>query len=292
MYAWVVQMMHEMEPQFPLSQICLIFGDQGMIMQPLLATLLGIMQTCLLKGDYHHLIDEVFPAQFGIHSYTIIAGHLTTMLLGSQQQEWETYYAAGKEHLVGDAKKVSLLNNIHQNPQYYASWYLRKICGNLMLTGSAPAEQNHSSVVAHLGKGANWGIAEHLSHMLKRQNHLTKLSQEKENSRFVLTHRYKSKLGMDDEMAKKSLLAFAYDQLFAKEFCKSKKLQHLALDDETTKVFLPCCGQLMDRDKVVTIKIGDEWHLITNVAMRYVQREALILSNFVIVGLTKRLSIR
>jgi hypothetical protein len=74
----------------------------------------------LLRGDYHHLIDEVFPAQFGIHKYTIIAGHLTAMLLGSQQ-EWETCYAAAKEHLVGDAKKVSLLNNIHQNPQYYAS---------------------------------------------------------------------------------------------------------------------------------------------------------------------------
>jgi hypothetical protein len=35
-----------------------------------------------------------------------------------------------------------------------------------MLNGSAPAEQNHSSVVAHLGKGANWGVAEHISHML------------------------------------------------------------------------------------------------------------------------------
>jgi hypothetical protein len=44
-----------------------------------------------------------------------------------------------------------------------------------MLNGSAPAEQNHSSAVAHLGKGANWGVAEHLSHMLQHQIHLTKL---------------------------------------------------------------------------------------------------------------------
>jgi hypothetical protein len=73
-----------------------------------------------LRGDFHHLIDEIFPDQFGIHKFTIIAGPLSTMLLGSQQ-EWETSYAAAKEHLVGDAKKVSLLNNIHKNPQYYAS---------------------------------------------------------------------------------------------------------------------------------------------------------------------------
>jgi hypothetical protein len=86
--------------------------------------------------------------------------------------------------------------------------------------------------------------------MLKRQIHLTKLRQEKENSMFVLTHRYKSKLGMDDETAKKSLSTFAYNQLFR----KSKKLKHLALNNGTTKVWP--CGQLMDCDKVVTIQTG------------------------------------
>jgi hypothetical protein len=55
MYAWVAQMMHDMEPCFSLSHICLILGDQG-ITQPLLETL-GIEQTCLLRGDFHHLID-------------------------------------------------------------------------------------------------------------------------------------------------------------------------------------------------------------------------------------------
>jgi hypothetical protein len=87
MYAWVIKMMHEMEPCFSLSHICLFFGDQG-IMQILLRTL-GVKHSCLLSGDYHHLIDEVFPDQFGIHKFTIIAGHLSTMLLGSQK-EWET----------------------------------------------------------------------------------------------------------------------------------------------------------------------------------------------------------
>jgi hypothetical protein len=43
MYAWVVQMMHAMEPCFSLSQICLIFGDQG-ITQSLLETL-GMKQS-------------------------------------------------------------------------------------------------------------------------------------------------------------------------------------------------------------------------------------------------------
>jgi hypothetical protein len=60
---------------------------------------------------------------------------------------------------------------------------------------------------------------------------------------------------MDDETAKKSLSTFAYDQLFTKEFRKSKKLQQLALDDETINVWP--CGQLMECDKLVTIQAGN-----------------------------------
>jgi hypothetical protein len=59
---------------------------------------------------------------------------------------------------------------------------------------------------------------------------------------------------MDDEAAKKSLSAFAYDQLFTKEFRKSKKLKKLDLNDGTINVWP--CGQLMDCDKVVSIKKG------------------------------------
>jgi hypothetical protein len=44
---------------------------------------------------------------------------------------------------------------------------------------------------------------------------------------------------MDNETVKNSLSAFAYDQLFTKEFCQCKKFGHFALKDGTTKVW-PC----------------------------------------------------
>jgi hypothetical protein len=34
-----------------------------------------------------------------------------------------------------------------------------------------PAEQNHSSICAHLGRGANWSIVEHCSQLIMRQPH-------------------------------------------------------------------------------------------------------------------------
>ena len=261
MYRWVLEMMHDMEPRFSLNNIRLIFGDKGITLT--LLESLGIDRTCLLRGDYHHLINEVFPEQFGIHKFTLISGHLSTMLLGSRN-EWDNSYTSAKQHLQGDAEKVSLLNSIHENPHYYAGWYLRKIPGNLMVNGSVAAEQNHASVVAHLGKGANWGVAEHISHMLKRQIHLTTLRRQKENSRFVLTHRYKSKLGMEDQTAKKSLSAFAYDNLFTTDLRRSKRLQHLSLEDGTVNIWP--CGQMMDCEKLVSIQPGARCNCLRRIA--------------------------
>jgi hypothetical protein len=62
MYVWIVQMLVEMEPRFQLSFIKMIFGNQALTDQILID--LGISRTCLLRGDYHHLINEVWPHAF------------------------------------------------------------------------------------------------------------------------------------------------------------------------------------------------------------------------------------
>jgi hypothetical protein len=49
---------------------------------------LGIQHTCILRGVYYHLINEVWPATFGNHLYQLIRCHLDPMLLGSKE-EWE-----------------------------------------------------------------------------------------------------------------------------------------------------------------------------------------------------------
>ena len=77
--------------------------------------------------------------------------------------EWEQAYQDASDILVGDAEKHSRLEEIYKNPQYYAAWYLRKIEGNLLLAGSVPAEQNHSSTRLDLEKV----LPGQLSNMLK-----------------------------------------------------------------------------------------------------------------------------
>ena len=63
---------------------------------------------------------------------------------------------------------VDNLNSMHSNPEYYSGHYLKMIPGNMLLMGDVPSEQNHASVDAHLGKGATWDVAEHMSQLLRR----------------------------------------------------------------------------------------------------------------------------
>jgi hypothetical protein len=91
MYVWIVLTLVEMEPKFSLSFVDIIFGDHGLTDQILLD--LDIGSTCILRDDYHYLINEVWPHTFGTHLYQKIRGHLDRMLLGSKS-EWELSYTS------------------------------------------------------------------------------------------------------------------------------------------------------------------------------------------------------
>jgi hypothetical protein len=86
-------------------------------------------------------------------------------------EEWENAYSCGAE-LVQEAKPqmLSSLNAIYNNPSQFAGYYLRGIIeGNLLMNGDAAAEQNHLGVVAYLGQGATYSVAEQIIHLLNQQ---------------------------------------------------------------------------------------------------------------------------
>jgi hypothetical protein len=227
MYVWVTEMLAEMEPRFKLASIKLIFGDQALTDQILVD--LGIHDTCTLRGDYHHLINEVWPHTFGTYLYSQIRGDLDRMLLGTEE-EWKNSYHSAKRLLLHDAEKYSALEAIYKKPSHFAGWFLRNIEGNLFVNGSVPAEQNHSSVAAHLGAGASWSVVEHVVKLHERQIHLTGVRRQADQKSFVSTGKYKSKYrdqpGHDDETAKKQFSRWAYKHLYHPEFLASRRLQY------------------------------------------------------------------
>jgi hypothetical protein len=64
-YTWALTEMERLEPRFRFDQISLIFADMG-ITKTLLHQL-SIENTCVLRGDYWHLMNEVWnkPTSFG-----------------------------------------------------------------------------------------------------------------------------------------------------------------------------------------------------------------------------------
>jgi hypothetical protein len=63
MYIWILQMLEEMEPRYQLSQTSIIFAEE--LITPSVLVQLGIHNTCTLRGDHHHLLNEVWPKAFG-----------------------------------------------------------------------------------------------------------------------------------------------------------------------------------------------------------------------------------
>ena len=77
------------------------------------------------------------------------------------------------------------LDTIYSKHSYYAGYFLRPVEGNLKVSGSVPAEQNHSSTVAYLGEGGKLSICQHISELTLRQQNYTKVKKAEEDDLYV-----------------------------------------------------------------------------------------------------------
>jgi hypothetical protein len=158
-------------------------------------------------------------------------------MLSGSKEEWDLSYSSAKSFLLHDAEKLSALEKIHKNPTHFVGWFLKTTECTIFLHGSVPADQNHSSVAAHLGSGASWSVVEQVSKLLDRQRHLTKKRGDKEGRAHVRSFNYKSNLqdqaSLDDEMAKKQLSRYTYNKLWLVEYKTSCRLQFVTRDDVT-----------------------------------------------------------
>ena len=218
-YAWILRSMSEMEPRWKLADIRVIFGDQ--FITPTLLINLGIQNSCLLRGDYYHLMKEVWPTSenFGSGVMAVIGKWLQVMISSPNILECERAYQLAATFLKTDPRKLNKLKKIHNNSSYYCGYVLRAIRCNLKSQGSVPAEQNHSSVIAYLGKGnASSSIMVHASQLMKRAQEHSKQRKEQDNRSQVNVYKYTSKLlgqlGIDDTLARKSLSPYAYKMLY------------------------------------------------------------------------------
>ena len=179
--------------------------------------------------------------------------------MSKTKEEWDISYLEAKEQLIQHPDKLSLLDNIYNDPKYYAGYYTRNVRCNLGLNGSAIAEINHASVVAHLGGGGLQPIMEQLSKLLVRQQHLYNKEREQEVKSETYIFKYRSKYAgykstMDTE-ARRSLSTYAHSKLFQVELLKSQSLSHMLTDDNEAYVVWPT-GTTRVTKNSITISTG------------------------------------
>jgi hypothetical protein len=138
-----------LEPRWKISGLRIMCADQ--FMQQSLLHDVGIGESCLLRGDPHHLngaANAVFKNTFGPKYFPLITGNLSKMLQSSEKDQWERNYRHARLVLQNDPEKVSALDKIYEKPAYYAGYHIASIPGNFGIIGSTPAEQNHASIQA------------------------------------------------------------------------------------------------------------------------------------------------
>jgi hypothetical protein len=110
------------------------------------------------------------------------------------------------------------------------------------MNGDVSAEQNHSGVVAYLGLGAAFSIAEQITHLLNRQKNLDKIRRQKEDDQHIGATRYQSlyfvpQQKIDDSEAKGLLSGYGFKDLWTRTIKRSFYLQGEITEDGSFKVW-------------------------------------------------------
>lgn len=225
-YAWSVKTASELEPLFKLDNVRIVYGDEFLTERFLREA--GLL-FAILCGDYYHLFKVVWPKYFGNDLFQLILPFLRRMFLSKTIEQYLTAY--GRLMSLSEVRalpeKVCYLEAINRNRNRYAGYIRQRISGNLGLSGSAPAEQNHSSIVARIGPGGVFSISEYISKLLARQGDLARKEYESAiKHKFHIRH-YRSKevtteyVDMD-VLAFQVLSKYAYKMLFLADFVKHK----------------------------------------------------------------------
>ena len=129
---------------------------------------------------------------------------------------------------------------MYDRPSYYSGYYLADIPGNINLHGTAPAEINHSSIVAHFGESGAWSLVYQIKKLLDRQRHFLKKDLKMDDMLFMSNRNLQSdfdgKLGELDVEAKRSLTTYAYNEIWLRNIKTRGRLQFRIVENSLNYV--------------------------------------------------------
>ena len=261
-YTWIMKSMMSIEPRWSVNKLQILYAD-GLVTTKLLDNL-GISDSCVLHGDYYHLFKENWPKpeNFGSTLFRLVKPYLQKMVFSKTKLEWDNAFLAASEKLAAHPLKLELLQGIYTNPNYYAGYVTRGIVGNLSLNGTAPAEQNHASIVAHNGMTMLGSICDHIKALCERQQMLCNKENDLETDYLVRCNHYRPELegefGYEETIARKALSQVPHQNFFVKQLKSSQLLQKEYVIESSSHHVWPIGVSFDDNDENhITINDGD-----------------------------------
>jgi hypothetical protein len=235
-YAFVMNSLFDMEPRRAKESIGLIYSD--CFLGGDLLPLLGLQRpNNNMAWDAFHLTNDIWPKHFGRHLYPLLKADLQKLVYSVTRDDYDGAYGNIAKILQDDPVHLKYIKEFYDHPERYSRCYIQTIPGNLGKCSSQPAEANHASVVAHLGKGSNQDICRQLYLLFRRQDETYQLQKQRDS-------RYKKKCVVDASndassmSAKMFLSKYFYDNYWQKEILSTNYLnyRHTKHEDESYSI--------------------------------------------------------
>jgi hypothetical protein len=232
-YAWMIRSAVEMAPLRKVDDIKVIYGD-GIIKSSSLLQQLGIVNSCKLVLDHHHLLSEdigAWPKEFGLSLWSQLKDDLTKMVKSTEVAHYNQSYSRVRDSLRNSSRLLSYLDEqIHKKRHMFAAHIVQTYHGNMQRKGNSPAETNHSSVIRRLGdlvlspvEFIKALLSRHYDITCERNHKLQKYHLESSAD----SHKARNQ---HDGVAVKSLSSWAY-KLYRQSLSEAKKVSHSVRSD-------------------------------------------------------------
>jgi hypothetical protein len=151
-YAFTLNFILDKEPHCSHDSIRIVFSDCFLSNE--LFTLVGLCYA-LCISDHFHLLKKVWPEKFGPVLYAKLEHGLHGMLNAESPEAFDDAFQQVQQFLLSDPSNLDYIKTgFYDHPQKFDTFKINEVEGSMERKGDTPAEQNHSSIVSHLGKGS------------------------------------------------------------------------------------------------------------------------------------------
>ena len=171
-YIFVLNSLFEMSPTINRKNLHVIYGDE--FITPTLLKKTGLEHVKIFH-DHWHLFNN-YEEELGTFLYRNVQPYIQKMMYSSSKEKYDNNLAEACDFFKDQGNVINLLNKISSKREFSATYVIDSTKGSCAQRGSTRAEQNHASIVAHLGKKYTGEFEELLMFLLNRQHHLSLLT--------------------------------------------------------------------------------------------------------------------